>query len=123
MNVYECIVILNPSLSDEDRESAIQRISGIITKGGGEILKTEPWGIRKLSYEINKQNRGFYVLSLFRAPSAVIKPLEELFKVFDAVVKFMVIRLEKKQTEHVLSSLAAEAPQAEKTEGEEQSVQ
>jgi small subunit ribosomal protein S6 len=110
INVYENIVIFNPSLSDEEIEAATQRIKDLITGNQGEILKVEAWGRKKLAYELNKQTRGFYTLLLFRAPSSVVKPLEDLYKVYDAVFKYMVVRLEKKQREAALRSLAEEVP-------------
>lgn len=101
MNVYENIVILNPSLSEEETTSAINKISDLIKGSGGEVLKVDNWGKRKLAYEINKQKMGFYILFLFRAPSSAVKKIEEYFKVFDPVIKFMVIRLNKKQLEAI----------------------
>ena len=107
MNLYENIVIINPSLSDEEIEATTEKIKDLITADKGEILKVEPWGRRKLAYELNKQTRGFFVLLLFNAPSIVVKKLEEFYKVYDPVFKYMVVRLEKKQREAVLKSLAA----------------
>lgn len=110
INVYESIVIFNPSLSDEEIEVATQRIKDLITANQGEILKVEPWGRKKLAYELNKQSRGFFTLFLFRAPSSVVKTLEDLYKVFDPVFKYMVVRLERKQREAALKALTQESP-------------
>ncbi|OGW73910.1 MAG: 30S ribosomal protein S6, partial [Nitrospirae bacterium RIFOXYC2_FULL_44_7] len=69
MNIYENIVILNASLSDEEIETASGKIKDLITNSGGEILKTDVWGRRKLAYEIKKQKKGFYLLLVFKSPS------------------------------------------------------
>ncbi|MBU4320787.1 MAG: 30S ribosomal protein S6 [Nitrospinae bacterium] len=108
MNIYENIVILNASLGDEEIETASDKIKDLITNSGGEILKTDVWGRRKLAYEIKKQKKGFYLLIVFRSPSAAIKKLEDYYKVFDPVVKYMVIKLEKKQAEAALKSSSVE---------------
>ena len=107
MNIYENIVILNASLSDEEIETASGKIKDLIANSGGEILKTDVWGRRKLAYEIKKQKKGFYLLLVFKSPSAAIKKLEDYYKVSDPVVKYMVIKLEKKQAEAALKSTAA----------------
>lgn len=121
MNIYENIVILNASLSDEEIETASGKIKDLITNSGGEILKTDVWGRRKLAYEIKKQKKGFYLLLVFKSPSAAIRKLEDYYKVFDPVVKYMVIKLEKKQAEAALkSSAAAEAATAAPAEKIEQ---
>lgn len=119
MNIYENIVILNASLGDEEIETASGKIKDLITNSGGEILKTDVWGRRKLAYEIKKQKKGFYLLLVFKSPSAAIKKLEDYYKVFDPVVKYMVIKLGKKQAEAALKSSSVEvtaAAPAEKTE-------
>ena len=104
MNIYENIVILNPALSEEEMKSAIDKITELITNSDGEILKIDNWGKKKLAYELNKQKMGTYILFLFKAPPSVVKKIESYFKVFDPVIKFMVIKLNKKQ----IASISAE---------------
>jgi small subunit ribosomal protein S6 len=111
MNWYESMVILNPALNDEEMKSAVDKISEVITKSGGEVFKADNWGKRKLAYELNKQKMGVYIFYLFQAPSATIGKIESYFKVFDPVLKFMVIRLGSKQIaalpKEVLGGIAA----------------
>lgn len=97
MNFYENVVVLNPSLNDEEIKSAVDKISDLIKNSDGEVLKADNWGKKKLAYELNKQKMGVYLLFIFKAPSSAIKKLEGLFKVFDPVIKFMVIKLDNKQ--------------------------
>jgi small subunit ribosomal protein S6 len=95
--MYETVVIINPSLSDDDTKAIVDRLTEIIKTAGGEMLKVDPWGKRKLAYEMNKQKIGNYFLFIYKTPSAGIKKLEEYFKVVDDVLKFMVIKLTHKQ--------------------------
>ena len=97
MNYYEEIVILDAALDDAAAEETVQRIKDVIVKQGGEIIKTENWGRRKLAYELNKHQKGNYVLLLFKAPSSTIIELENLSKVVDSIIKFMVVKLIKKK--------------------------
>jgi small subunit ribosomal protein S6 len=114
MNIYENVVILNASPTDEEINGSVSKIKDIIINAGGEILLAEMWGRRKLSYEIKKQNKGFYVLLIFKAPPSSVKKLEEFYKVFDAVIKYMVIKLDPKQVKHLEKTQAAEAAEAPK---------
>lgn len=111
MNIYENIVILNASLPDEEINASISKIKDIIVNAGGEVLTTDSWGRRKLAYEIKKQNKGFYTLLIYKTPSATIKKLEEFYKVFDPVIKYMIIKLGQKQIKHLESSQTAGAEQ------------
>ena len=111
MNIYENIVILNASLSDDEIQSSLGKIKDLISNAGGEILTTDNWGRRKLAYEIKKQNKGFYSMLIYKAPSATIKKLEDYYKVFDPVIKYMVIKLGPKQVKQLEAAKAAEAEQ------------
>jgi len=113
MNIYENIVILNAALPDEEINAAIARIEDLVTNAGGETLKADLWGRRKLAYEIKKQQKGFYVLFVFKAPAGTIKKLEELYKVFDPVIKYMVIKLGPKQVKALEAAQAAAQASAE----------
>lgn len=101
MNVYENIIILNASLSDEDIESALTKIKEFITGQGGEILKINIWGKRKLAYEINKHKRGLYVLIVYKISPAIIKKLEEFYRLSDNIIKYLIIKLSAKQVENL----------------------
>src|SRR4030042_289577 len=117
MNVYENIVILNSALSDEEAEAAVTKIKELIAGQGGEVLKVNIWGRKKLAYEIKKQKKGLYVLLFYKTPPATIKKIEEFYKVFDAVLKYLIIKLSVKQV-HDLEKFEAASERAEqKIEG------
>lgn len=117
MNIYENIVIINAALSDEEIEAANEKIKDLIVRSGGEILRVEPWGRKKLAYEIKKHKKGFYTLLTFRAEPSLIKKLEDYYRVSDFVVKYMVIKMGKKEAAHFLETLShAETVRAESTE-------
>ncbi len=106
MNIYENIIILNASLADEEIEAATGKIKDLITSSGGEVLKADVWGRKKLAYDIKKQKKGFYLLLLFKAPSTLIKKLEDYYRVFDPIIKYIVVRLRKKEMDAALQSIS-----------------
>ncbi|MGD0887172.1 MAG: 30S ribosomal protein S6 [Thermodesulfovibrionales bacterium] len=108
MNTYENIVILNASLSDEEIETATGKIKDLITNAGGEILKADVWGRRKLAYEVRKHKKGFYLLLLFQSEPSFVKKLEDYYKVYDPVIKYMVIKLDKKMLKSVVPAKPVE---------------
>lgn len=113
MNYYENAVIFSDTLPEEELRSAVEKVKGIITEAGGQMLKQDEWGMRKLAYEIEKRKKGFYVFYYFKGPSTAVKRLEEFYKIFDPVMKFMVIKLGPKQAKALDATLqpaqAAEA--------------
>lgn len=116
MNIYENIVILNAALPDEEINLSLSKIKDIIVNSAGEVLKTDMWGRKKLAYEIKKQSKGFYVLLIFKTAPSTIKKLEEFYKVFDPVIKYMVIKLGTKEVKHLEKLQAAEAEQPKSEE-------
>jgi small subunit ribosomal protein S6 len=105
MNYYENFVLIEPSLPDEEIDQVSTRIQEQIKKGGGEIIKEDRWGRRKLAYELNKRTQGYYILYTFKAPSDMVKKMETFYKVFDPVFKFMIIKLRKKEIEALQEQL------------------
>src|SRR4030042_1501433 len=117
MNMYENMVILNAGITDEEADAAINKIRELITGQGGEVLKVDVWGRRKLSYEIKKQKKGLYVLLIYKAPPATIKKLEDFYRVSDTILKFMVIKLGVKQVRDLEKVEAvSESPVKQKSE-------
>lgn len=113
MNLYEKIMILNPGLDTKAVDETVEKVKEKITKQGGEILKSENWGTRKLAYILNKHDKGIYVLLLFKSPPSTILELERFCKVTDTIIKFMVVRLQKKKhIEAVMASLTKAAAEA-----------
>ncbi len=95
MHIYESIFIINPNLSDEETATIIKRMQDVVTKQGGEMLKNEDWGKKKLAYEIKKQKRGHYAFFQFKAAPAAVAELERTYKMTDTIIKFLTVKLEK----------------------------
>jgi small subunit ribosomal protein S6 len=117
MNIYENIVILNAALADEEAEATITKIKELIADQGGEVLKVDIWGRKKLAYEIKKQKKGLYILLFYKTPPATIKKLEDFYKVFDAVLKYLILKLNAKQVRDLEKVESVSEPAQQKSEG------
>lgn len=95
MPIYESIFIVNPNISDDETNAVIKKMQDVVAKQGGEMLKFEDWGKKKLAYEIKKQKRGHYVFFQFKGTAAAIAELERTYKLTDTVIKFLSVKLEK----------------------------
>jgi small subunit ribosomal protein S6 len=113
MRKYETIFILDPDLEEEQTQSVIEKIKGIITQTNGEILKVEDWGKRKLAYEVNKKPKGHYFLIHFLGSPALLSELERNFRVMDAVIKFQSVRLDDRQGSSSQGPIMEETPEGE----------
>ena len=95
MQIYESIFIINPNLPDEDTAAVIKKMQDVVAKQGGEMIKFEDWGKKKLSYEIKKEKRGHYAFFQFKSGPTAVSELERTYKMTDSVIKFLTVKLEK----------------------------
>jgi len=95
MPIYETIFIINPNLADEETAGVIKKMQDVVAKQGGEMLKFEDWGKKKLAYEIKKHKRGHYAFFQFKAAPTAVSELERTYKLTDSIIKFLTVKLEK----------------------------
>jgi small subunit ribosomal protein S6 len=95
MRKYETIFILHPSLDEEAVKANVEKFKGVIENGGGVIENVDFWGKRRLAYEINKINEGYYTLVHFNANPELPKELDRVFRISDAVVRHIIVKDEK----------------------------
>ena len=95
MRRYETIFIASPVLTDEQVDDLVRNFEGIIAEQGGELLKTDKWGRKKLAYEVQKFSEGYYTLFEMNAGSNLIAELERRFRNHDSVIKFLSVRMDE----------------------------
>jgi small subunit ribosomal protein S6 len=91
MRRYEIMLILPPDADDQVIGGATDRIAQILAERGGEIVKVDRWGRRRLSYEINRQAEGFYVVVECQADPTAITELDRVLTLADEVIRFKVV--------------------------------
>lgn len=91
MQEYEVMYIIRPNYEEEKYAQIIEKFNTLIQANGGEVVKTEPWGKRRLAYEIEKLREGYYVLVNFKAPADLPAELERNFRNADDVMRYLVI--------------------------------
>lgn len=94
MNQYEVLYVITPELDDETNQAVMEKFAGIITANGGEIVKTDVWGKRRLAYAIDYKTEGYYVLVNFNAAAELPRELERNFKNDERIMRYMVTRKE-----------------------------
>jgi small subunit ribosomal protein S6 len=94
MQLYESIFIIRPSLSDDETNQLIEKMKGLLEKAGAAPEIVENWGKKKLAYEIKRERRGTFVYFHFKAAGNVVGELEHAYRLEDAVLKFLTVRLE-----------------------------
>lgn len=89
---YEVVVIVDPRLDDQAIQEHLDRYLGVVTGTGGETVKVDHWGRRKLAYEIKHLKDGYYILADVLAEPASMTELDRVLKLADEVMRHRIIR-------------------------------
>src|SRR5207245_403117 len=95
---YEVVFLVHPDQS-EQVPAMIERYSNLISTHKGKIHRLEDWGRRPLAYPINKVMKAHYVLMNIECDQATVDELSENFRYNDAVIRNMVLRVNRAITE------------------------
>lgn len=96
MRTYEQLFIVNTAATDADIDALIEQLTGIIKASGGNVDKTDKWGVRKLAYRVNRQSEGIYILLAFSCAAQTVRELERRLRVADLVLKFITVRMDER---------------------------
>ena len=89
---YEAMFLLPPAAAMDQDGTGLRLCRAIIERHGGQTIVIKRWDERKLSYEINGQKRGTYVIAYFRAPGGAIGAIERDVKLSDEILRIMVTK-------------------------------
>ena len=89
---YELTLIIKPDIDDAGATALMERVSGFITAEGGKILKSIPWGMRRLTYPIRKFRDGRYVFNLLELDAKSVARIESRLKLAEDIIRFLFIR-------------------------------
>ena len=130
MRHYELLVVVKPTLTVEELQAKLNYLKEILEKNGAVISATLEMGTRKLAYQIDKFERGTYVVFYFTAPTAAIAEVERLIRITEEFIRFMTVKFENqkelrfwtKQVEKLTKKVDATAVVESKEIVEEQPV-
>jgi small subunit ribosomal protein S6 len=122
MRRYEQIYILRQSLSEDEINQVVENSNQIVLDDEGTIISLNKWGMRKLAYPIKKEPQGYYVLADVAATPAAVAEIERKFRIDDAVLKYLTVKVSDSMTaEEISEAQNAAASQAAESEAAEDS--
>jgi small subunit ribosomal protein S6 len=89
---YEILLMLDPELPDERQNEIVTRARQAIERDGGRFEAHEPWGRRRLAYEIDHKGEGAYHLLTFAAEPATLEEISRVLKITDGVMRHLAVR-------------------------------
>jgi len=88
---YEILLMLDPELPDERHSEIVARVREQVEKNGSWD-NHEPWGRRRLAYEIDHKPEGVYHLLTFETEPETLDEVSRVLKITDGVMRHMAVR-------------------------------
>jgi small subunit ribosomal protein S6 len=110
------MLLLDSNKYNNNPRGVIDQIHALLAKHNIELLASRPWDERRLAYPIGNHKKGMYYLIYFRSEGKNIRPLEEDFKLNEAIIRTLILRHHPKLVDTMLAlardehALAVQAP-------------
>jgi len=95
MPLYEHVFLARQDASTQQVEELTVQMTGVVERAGGKVTKTENWGVRSLTYRMNKNRKAHFVLLNIDAPSAAVAEIERQERISEDVIRYLTVRVEE----------------------------
>src|SRR5471032_901990 len=95
MPLYEHVFLARQDASTQQVEELTTQMTGIVEGLGGKVVKMENWGVRSLTYRMNKNRKAHFVLLNLDAPSAAVAEVERQERISEDVIRYLTIRVDE----------------------------
>ena len=118
---YEFTVIARGDLADVEREKVLKKYEDILCRDGGELIRKDDWGVKKLTYSMKRQFRGHYTFYDIASSPVHIAETERLMRIDDNILRYMTIKTRDKANPDLRRQEIADAAKAKAEEKEKNS--
>ncbi|MBB5051368.1 MAG: 30S ribosomal protein S6 [Pseudomonadota bacterium] len=95
MPLYEHVFLARQDASAQQVEEFTTQITGVIEGLGGKVTKTENWGVRSLTYRMNKNRKAHFMLLNIDGPAAVVAEIERQERINEDVIRYITVRVDE----------------------------
>ena len=97
MNKFEVVLILNPDLTTITLDKEIENFKSRLNSNSGKVINEENWGLRDLSYNINKFKKGFYRFFQIECSGEIIKSINKELNQTESLLRYIFIKVKEHQ--------------------------
>jgi small subunit ribosomal protein S6 len=95
MPLYEHVFLARQDASTQQVEELTTQMTGIVEQLGGKVVKMENWGVRSLTYRMNKNRKAHFVLLNIDGPSAAVAEIERQERISEDVIRYLTVRVDE----------------------------
>lgn len=86
---YELGIVINPEVGDEQARAIVERVTSIITNNGGQVIRVNAWGRRRLAYPIQRFRDGLYFFYDLALDPSTIAEIERNIRVNEDIIRHL----------------------------------
>ncbi len=91
---YETVFVLSSKLTEEATAEMVKKFTDLIA-ANGTIDSIDEWGKRRLAYEIDYEQEGYYVLVNFTSAPDFPAELDRIFRITEGVIRSLIVAKEE----------------------------
>ncbi len=97
MNKFEVVLIFNPELTNNTIDKELEDFKSKLKSYSAKIINEENWGLRDLSYSINKFKKAFYKFLQIETNGQVIKDINRELNQSENLLRYIFIKVSDHQ--------------------------
>jgi small subunit ribosomal protein S6 len=95
MPLYEHVYLARQDVTTQQVDELTAQFKGIIEQMGGNVAKTEYWGLKSLSYRLRKNRKAHFTLMNVEAPAAALAEVERQERLNEDVLRYLTVRVDE----------------------------
>ncbi len=95
MPFYEHVFLARQDVSAQQVEELASQITNVVEQQGGKITKTENWGVRSLTYRMNKNRKAHFMFFNIDAPAAAVAEIERQERINEDIIRYLTVRVDE----------------------------
>ena len=97
MNKFEVVLILNPDIATNTLNNEITKFKSALDSHSAKIINEENWGLRDLSYSINKFKKAFYSFFQIETSGSIVKEINKELNQSENIIRYIFIKVKNHQ--------------------------
>ncbi len=97
MNKFEVVLILNPELTTNTLDDEISKFKSNLEAHSAKVINEENWGLRDLSYSINKFKKAFYRFFQIETSGSIVKEITKEINQSENLIRYIFIKVKSHQ--------------------------
>ena len=97
MNKFEAVLIFNPELATNKLNDEINKFKSNLETHSAKIINEENWGLRDLSYNINKFKKAFYRFFQIETSGSIVKEINKELNQSENLIRYIFIKVKHHQ--------------------------